>query len=181
MRTVLKHSLVGLSLLFCLAAGARAQSPGTIENPLGPPRQRESEAVFGSPEAEIKYRATVRHAESTHKEMVERAKENLQLVSEVRASFDVAKSLGAAELKKLEKIEKLARKIRGAAGGGDDDEVLKDPPAKLEGAVARLSDVSGELLRRVEKTSRFVTSASVVERSNELIELVRHIKAFFPK
>lgn len=180
MRTVLKHSLLGLSLLFCLAASARAQS-GSIENPLGPPRQRENETIFGSPEAEIKYRASVRHAESSHKEMVERARENAQIVSEVRASFDAVKSLGAEDLKKLEKIEKLARKIRGAAGGGDDKEVLQDPPARLEGAMARLSELSGDLLKRVEKTSRFVTSASVIERSNELIELVRHIKTFFPK
>lgn len=180
MRILFKNSLLCLSLLFCLAAVCRAQSNGMID-PLGPPRPREPQAVFGSPEEEIKYRASVRHAESNHKEMVERAKESWQLASEVRSSFEGAKSLGAEDFKKLEKIEKLARKIRGGAGGGDDDEVLKDPPTKLEGAIARLSEVSDELLKRVEKTSRFVTSASVIERSNEVIELVRHIKTFFPK
>lgn len=181
MRTVLKNSLLGLSLLFCLAGLARAQSPGANDNVLGPPRPRQNETIFGSPEEELKYRASVRRDESSHKEMVERAKESMQLVSEVRGSFESAKSLGAEELKKLERVEKLARKIRGGAGGGDDEEVLKDPPAKLEGALSRLSEVSDELLKRVEKTSRFVTSASVIEHSNEVIELVRHIKTFFPK
>jgi hypothetical protein len=181
MRNAIKKSLLGLSLLFCLAGLARAQSSGAIENPLGPPRPRQNETIFGSPEEEIKYRASVRRDESSHREMVGRAKECMQLVAELRASFESAKSFGAEDFKKLEKVEKLARKIRGSAGGGDDDEVLKDPPAKLESAIARLSEVSGELLKRVEKTSRFVTSASVIERSNEVIELVRHIKAFFPK
>ena len=181
MRNALKKSLLGLSLLFCLGGLARAQSSGTIENPLGTPRPRQNETVFGSPEEEIKYRATVRRDESSHKEMVERAKEGIELVAEVRTTFESAKSLGAEDFKKLEKIEKLARKIRGGAGGGDDEEVLKDPPASVEGAIARLSEVSGELLKRVEKTSRFVTSASVIEHSNEVIELVRHIKTFFPK
>lgn len=181
MRHAPKNSLLCLLLLFCLAGLCRAQSSGGIENPLSPSKQRESETIFGSPQEELKYRASVKHAESNHREMVTRARESTALVSDVRSAFERSKSLAVEDLKKLERVEKLARKIRGTAGGGDDDEPLQDPPAQLEGAIARLAEATDDLLKRVEKTSRFVTSASVVERSNEVIEIVRHIRTFFPK
>lgn len=176
-----RTSLLFAALFFCLAGVCFSQTPGGIENPLSSSKRREPDSVFGSPEEEIKYRAGVRREESTHKDMVERAQESSLLAAEIRATFEQSKFLGPEDLKKLERIEKLARKIRGAAGGDDDDEFLKESPQQIEIAVARLTEWSADLLKRVEKTSRFVTSASVIERSNELIKLTRHIKTFLPK
>jgi hypothetical protein len=73
-------------------------------------------------------------------------------------------------------MEKLARKIRGGAGGSDNDKVLQDPPGRIEGALKRLAELSGDLKKSVLKTSRLVISAGVIERSNEMIELIRHIR-----
>jgi hypothetical protein len=75
-------------------------------------------------------------------------------------------------------MEKLARKIRGGAGGSDDEAPLDNPPAKLEVAVTRLAELSETLKKNVKNTSRLVISASVIKNSNELLELIRHIRSF---
>ncbi len=150
-------------------------------SPLSEVKDRRSElSTFGSPEEEMRDRLAVKQQETAHKENLERAKENAQLGIEMRAAFERHKTLTRDEVKKLERMEKLARKIRGQAGGSDDQNTLKDPPHNLETALVRLAELSEELHKQVEKTSRLVVSAVVIEHSNEVIELVRYIRTFTP-
>ncbi|HWS56098.1 MAG TPA: hypothetical protein VN228_18300 [Pyrinomonadaceae bacterium] len=159
--------------------GSRRPDPGVRHIPPGTePRQRSRPGPFGSPEAELLKRAEIRHEEESHREMVERADETVRLGTDLLDAFGRQKSFSRDDLKRLEKMEKLARKIRGGAGGSDDDEQLEDPPAQLDQAVARLADVSGKLGQSVRKTSRLVVSGAVIKHSNELLELIRHIRAF---
>jgi hypothetical protein len=131
----------------------------------------------GTPEEEMLFRAEIRREEETHKEMVERAEEAAQIGDELLSSFKKNSSLTRDDLKRLERLEKLARKIRGAAGGSDDEEDLSDPPGMIEGAVTRLAKLTGDLKESVSKTSRLVISATVIHRSNDMIELIRHIRS----
>ncbi|HYE15232.1 MAG TPA: hypothetical protein VD968_12370 [Pyrinomonadaceae bacterium] len=178
---MLRALLVPVSL-FMLAAPAAAQAqhpqpPAAADASLPkPPGQKQRSPMLGSPEEEIISRAEIRHAEESYKEMVERADEAEALGAQIRSSFEKMQSLSREDLKKLERMEKLARKIRGGAGGSDSEEGLKDPPSKLESAVSRLAELSGVLKRSVQKTSRLVISAAVIESSNEMIELIRHIR-----
>jgi GTP cyclohydrolase I len=121
-------------------------------------------------------RAAIKRDEESYQANLERAKEGAALGAELRAAYARNKSLSREDVKKLERMEKLARKIRSGAGGSDDDEQLKDPPQRLEEALVRLAEISDALRKNVEKTSRLVVSASVIERSNELIELIRLIR-----
>jgi hypothetical protein len=89
----------------------------------------------------------------------------------------VNKSLNKDDLKKLDRMEKLVRKIRGGAGGSDDDEPLDNPPQGMDKAVARLAELSDQLNKSVQKTSRLVISAAVINSSNQLIELIKHIRS----
>ena len=158
------------------SAAAYAQ-PTPVKQEVIPPDTREPRkpGPMGSPEAEMLRRAEIRHEEETHKEMVERADQAAQIGDEILASFKKNNSLTRDDLKKLERLEKLARKIRSSAGGSDDDKEF-DPPGMIGGAVARLAELSGDLKKSVSKTSRLVISAAVIERSNEMIELIRHIR-----
>jgi hypothetical protein len=155
-------------------AGASAQITGADQPRPGAQRSGE----FGRPEEEMLRRAEIRREEETHKDMVERADEAAQLGDELLASYKRNSSLTRDDLKRLERLEKLARKIRGGAGGSDDEEKLSDPPVRVEGAVTRLAKLTGELKESVSKTSRLVISANVIRRSNEMIELIRHIRTF---
>ena len=176
-RTV-RIGVLSATLFVALSACVYAQ-PGVTKQDSTPTESREQRTPrpLGSPEAEMLRRAEIRHEEQTHKEMVERADEAAQLGDEILASYKKYNSLTRDDLKKLERLEKLARKIRGTAGGSDDDKELRDPPGLIGGAVSRLAEISGALKKSVLKTSRLVISAAVIERSNEVIELIRHIRS----
>ncbi|MDQ3803532.1 MAG: hypothetical protein M3416_06840 [Acidobacteriota bacterium] len=173
---MLKQILCALIVSVLLAASAQAQRRRPV--PFPPATQTPQPRPLGSPEAELLKRAEIRHEEESHKEMVERADETVRLGGDLRDAFVKYKGFNREDLKRLERMEKLARKIRSGAGGSDDDEQLKDPPAQLDQAVARLAEVSEKLGESVRKTSRLVVSAAVIEGSNELIELIRHIRTF---
>jgi hypothetical protein len=161
------------ALVTLLSAGAAARPTAGAQ--IQPRAQR---GDFGTPEAEMMHRAEIRREEDLHKEMVERADEAAQIGDQLLASYKKNNSLTRDDQKRLERLEKLARKIRGGAGGSDDDETLSDPPGQVEGAVTRLAKLAGALKESVSKTSRLVISANVIERSNEMIELIRHIRSF---
>lgn len=171
-------SILSAAFVAALSAGAHAQVPSPRpEEPPSAARPQRKPRLMGSPEEEMLRRAEIRHEEENHREMVERADEAAQIGDEILASFSRNNSLTRDDQKRLERLEKLARKIRGGAGGSDDDEKLADPPGKIEGAVKKLAELSGLLKKSVSKTSRLVISAAVIERSNEVIELIRHIRS----
>ena len=165
-----------LTLFAALLAFAPVAASAQVNGADQPRPQRPSD--FGSPTEEMLHRAEIRREEESHKEMVERADEAVQIGDELLASFKKNNSLTHDDLKRLEKLEKLARKIRGSLGGSDDAEELSDPPGQIEGAVERLAKLTGDLKESVSKTSRLVISGNVIRRSNEVIELVRHIRTF---
>lgn len=140
---------------------------------LGAPQKPQD---FGSPTEEMLRRAEIKHEEESHEEMVARSDEAAQIGEEILSSFNKNRSLTSEDYKKLERLEKLARKIRGSAGGSDDEEALQDPPGMIDAAVERLAKISGALKKSVAKTSRLVISAAVIQTSNEVIELIRHIR-----
>lgn len=126
--------------------------------------------------SEIRARNAIKREEAIHAEMLGRAREVAKLGTELRATFENAKRLATDDLKKLARMEKLTRKIRSDAGGAGDGEPSKDLPDDTQGAIARLAELSGELRARVEKTPRHVVSATVVERANQLLELIERIR-----
>ena len=164
-------ALISLALLATSAAAQRGQS--TVGDASNQSPRRE----LGSPEEEIISRAAIKHEEESHREMVERADEAALIGERLLNTFQKNKSLSRDDLKKLERMEKLARKIRGSTGGSDDDAPLENPPQQMDKALARLAEVSDQLNKSVQKTSRLVISAAVINSSNELIELVKHIRS----
>jgi hypothetical protein len=163
-----------IAVLVLQAGVASAQQAGADDpNPKQPGQHSRD---FGSPEAEMLMRAEIRREEETHKEMIERADEAVQLGDELLASYKKNSSLTHEDLKRLEKLEKLARKIRGGAGGSDDEESLSDPPGQVGDGVTRLAKLAGDLKESVSKSSRLVVSGNVIRRSNEMIELIHHIR-----
>ena len=115
----------------------------------------------------------IKRDESSHKQTIERAKESAQLGAELRDTYAQQKLLGQDALKKLGRLEKLARQIRSAAGGTDDAEELKNPPKDLTATLVRMADLTQELSKCVEKTPRQVVSAGVITQTNELLELIK--------
>jgi len=166
-----------MSSLALLACAAQAQNGHVVSVPSDPADRQNRQREIGSPEEEIIRRAEIKHEEESHKEMVDRADETALIGEQILNSFQKNKSLSKDDLKKLDRMEKLARKIRGSAGGSDDDEPLDNPPQQLDKALTRLAELSEQLHKSVQKTSRLVISAGVINSSNELIELIKHIRS----
>jgi SMC interacting uncharacterized protein involved in chromosome segregation len=163
-------------ILLCAEASTQTNADAQGSRPGDPSQTKRPDSDLGSPAEEIIQRAQIKHEEETHKEIVERAGEMAQIGDQILNSFEHSKSLSRDDLKKLDRMEKLARKIRSNAGASDDEEDAQDSPGHIEEAVKRLAEIADTLKKNVEKTSRLVISASVIKNSNELIGLIRHIK-----
>ena len=160
------------------ASRTSEQTPTAQQGTIFSPRTRERDREQPSSREEMLKNVEIKRREQSHKENLERARENAELGAELCQTFARQKSLGAAEQKKLGRMEKLSRAIRNEAGGGDDDkEEAKEIPPSLEASLARVQELSAELQKKVEKTPRHVVSTAVIGTANRLIELIRHIRA----
>lgn len=161
-----------------------AQPAAVSKDPVGAekgqnrPDRPDSKIMVGSPEAEMIARQDLRAAEKDYKDNLERAREAAQLSTEIRDSFLHNKAFGRTEEKKLERLEKLTRKIRSEAGGSDGEATLEDVPSQMEPALTRLTEVTDKMRKGVETTPRQVVSAAVIDRANELLEIIRYIRTF---
>lgn len=178
---MLLRTLLLLSLLAVAAISAQAQmQPATKNDPpvrmsdprSGPPSSND----LGSPEDEMRARNEIKIAEKERQENLDRAREAAQLGEEIRQAYAKNKMLTSSDMKKLDRLEKLARRIRNRAGGSDDDEPLDKVPAELETAFTRLADTSEALSKGLEKTPKMVISTSVIDCANELLEIIRFIR-----
>ena len=164
--------LISLGLLYSVASAqgpsrtiVKDEKPMSAQDDPNNPTQEVNQDMLR--ELEIK------RDESSHKQNIEHAKESAQLGAELRDTYAQQKILNPNDLKKLGRMEKLARQIRSAAGGSDDEEELKNPPKDLAATLARMADITEELRKCVEKTPRQVVSAGVITQANELISLIR--------
>ena len=176
--------VVALVTVISLPAHAQSQKQGRAAQDTKDPASAEqgnnstdSKIMVGSPEAEMLARRDVKAAEKEHQENLERAREAAQLSTEIRDSFLNNKALGRNEVKKLERLEKITRKIRSEAGGSDGDATLEYVPMELEPSLSRLAEISDKMRKGVEKTPRQVVSASVIERANEVLEIIRYLRS----
>lgn len=160
-------------LLFLMITAALCGAAHAQDHPFDPNGKERVSPI----ELEMRARRDIKVAEKEHQENLERAVEVAKLGSELRDTYAQTKSFVRTDLKKLERLEKLTRKIRSEAGGSDDrDATLEKVPAQLEPAISRLAEVSEEVRKGVEKTPRQVISASVIERANELLDLIAYIR-----
>ena len=131
-------------------------------------------------EMEMRARRDIKAAEKEHQENLDRAHQAAQLSIELRDAYTHNKSLGREDFKKLERLEKITRRIRSEAGGSDDrDPGFEKIPTQLEAAISRLAEVSEVMRKGVEKTPRQVISAPVIEHANELLDIIAYIRSQF--
>jgi len=132
---------------------------------------------FGTPEAEMRSKLELKDEKKKYDEHVARAKEVSQLASQLATSFENHKSFLTEDGKKLERLEKLVKRIRNEAGGGEnDDDAGKDIPAGMDQLVKKVSSMADDLEKQVEGTPRNVVSAAVIDQANKLLGMIQHIR-----
>ena len=120
-----------------------------------------------------------------HEELLEKAQEALKISSELQESFTKNNGLSTDDRKKLDRLEKLLKKIRKELGGDDDgnesvekvDNVIKEEnsPDSVS-IVEKLRTTSVNLLDELKKTSRFSISVVAIQSSNLLLKMIRFLR-----
>lgn len=124
-------------------------------------------------EEELRAKQAIKFAERGHKENIDRAKEIGQIGSELKASATDSPLISRDSTKKIERLEKLTRKIRGEAGGDDQDVEIQNRPSDVPSAMKQIAASAESLSKDVQNTPRQVVSASVIGNANVLLELIK--------
>ena len=176
-------SLAGLLLAAQLTLKAQVVRPPTPPSTMTADKSRpdSDEQAPTALDYELRAKRAIKYAEKEHQQNLTRAREASELGNALAAAFKENRSLGSAEIKKLEKLEKITKKIRSEAGASDDDFELEKKPKDLAEAVDCVAKVSNSLSEKVLKTPRRVVSASIIEESNVLLELIRIVRTYVPR
>src|SRR5215204_4564080 len=175
-------------LLWC-SGTAFAQIPSTPRpTPPIPPPPRPTDGTAKPPgsddrplttfEEEMRAKRAIKLAEKDHEENLRRADEIAQIGKELQESLKNKSTLDRNALKKIERLEKLTKKIRGEAGGEEEEVDIINRPSDIPSAVTQIADASDSLSRNVQNTPRQVVSASVIGNANVLLELIKLLRAF---
>jgi hypothetical protein len=176
----LRVALVAVILFLLGSASAYSQiRPSPTPPPTEPPSVNKQDSAlpdFGSPESEMRARSVLKAEKKQYDENLARAREASQLATQLVEAYEAKKVFGSEDDKKLERLEKLTRKIRNEAGGSETDADVKDIPNVMDVVVKRIAELADELRKLVEKTPRHVISASVIDQANKLLGLIQHLR-----
>lgn len=172
-------------ILFCSGiAAAQTTTPPSLPSPTPPPGpvdgkiKGSDDAPLTTFEEELKAKRAIKLAEKDHEENLKRAREIAEIGKDLSDSLKGKSALDRDSLKKVERLEKLTKKVRGEAGGEDEDVEIPNRPADLPATVAQIAEASESLSKNVIDTPRQVVSASVICKANVLLELIKMVRNF---
>jgi hypothetical protein len=169
--------------LFVTAIPAFAQS--SPRSPIAPPPtpppankqdDHDNDVDFGSRETDARTRLILKAEKKAYDEHVARAKEASDLAGQLKTSYAATNIFNAADQKKLERLEKLTKRIRNEVGGSEMDADPKDLPSTVPDGINAMADMAKELYDEVEKTPRRVVSASLIEQANKLLAVIQFVR-----
>ena len=111
-------------------------------------------------------------------ELLARGEEAVKLSDELEKSFAQNNRISPTDQKKLDRLEKLVKKIRSELGGDDDDKnaELGNKSLSIVNALETLRDNTLKLVDELKKTTRYSVSVVAVESSNLLLKVVRFLR-----
>jgi hypothetical protein len=152
----------------------------TMQSPSIDGQRRDRDDPLHTMEAEMLATRAIKEEEKQYRENLERARDLCTLGTTIVTSFKKKNWLDEGDLKKLEKVEKLAKGIRRAAGGSENEVQMEKPPRDIASAMEMLETLSQSLKANVEKTPKHVISAAVIDKANVLLELIRILRTLPP-
>ena len=188
MRAVVKKIHQPAALIFgCLLCA----TVSFAQNPLPrstPPPSRPADGTSKPPdsdapplttfEEELRAKHAIKMAEKDYQENLERAKEIAQIGKELQEGLKNQSNLDRNYLKKIDRLEKLTKKVRGEAGGEDEEVEIANRPPDLTSTICKVAENAESLSKNVQKTPRQVVSASVIGNANVLLELIKLLRTF---
>lgn len=163
--------LVGILILLGQAICAQVGNTGF-------PDERRQKEEFPLSIREMLEKKRIEEEKKEYNELLQRSKEVAELGEALFNAYEKQKTLTSEEIKKLERLEKLLKKIRDELGG-ESDENENQQVKSLDEAFKFIKENTKELSSIVEKSTRFAVSATAIEVSNALLETISEIKRRF--
>lgn len=170
--SIVSRALVAACLCGGLSGGAAASAAPFA--PPTPPAQAEDYGVHAN---EMRARARRARAERAYADIQEAAKDLHDLSDEIVAHFASRGSLSDDDAKSLDRVRKLAKKVRTGLGGSGDPQPLEAPPAASKEAVDLLGARAKSLQERLNRASRFEANTQVIVLAGEVMALADTIRA----
>ena len=185
-RFILIYCLILLMLRICSAqSGVAPGNPlrGSDATRRSSDDNRDDDSIrIGRPEEEMIRKRQLEFAKKNFQEHLDRAHETAVLGSSLLLNYAKKKSLDKEDYKKLERLGKLAKKVREQMSEESEAGTLKEtPPETLEKALTRLNTAAQQLDKLVKETPRQVISATVIDQACEVEALVKYIKVQWPE
>ena len=171
-------------ILFCSSLASAQITPASRPSPTPPPGpidgtvKNQDNTPLTTFEEELRAKRAIKMAEKDHEDNLKRAKEIEQIGKELNDSLKDKAVLDRDSLKRVERLEKLTKKIRGEAGGEDEEVEIPNRPSDLSATVKQIAEESELLSKNVQDTPRQVVSASVICKANVLLELIKMARNF---
>lgn len=162
------------SLIFIAAAsfGVNAQIDAGTSN--GKPKDED----YPKNIKETLAKSRIEREKKDYEELLQYGEEALQLSKDLEQSFADNNQLSAADRKKLDRLEKVFKKIRKELGGdGDEDsDAAEKSPNTFQTAFEVLQENTVKLVDELKKSTRFTISAVAIQSSNLLLKAVRFLR-----
>ena len=115
-------------------------------------------------------------------EMLKRGEEARRISERVVRSFEKTGTFSDDDRDLLASLEKNVKKIRDELGGdGDDEKIDKILGPDIKPTILNVFDKfktsMADLMDELEKTTRFTTSASAIESSNDVLAAIRFLRS----
>lgn len=119
----------------------------------------------------------IKAEEKEFQELIQSGEEAVKISDELAKSYEETKKLTTDDQKKLEKLEKIVKKIRNELGAEDDKEkTAEDTPSSLSVALNNIKDNTASLLGELKKRTKYSISVIAVESSNTIWKLVKFLR-----
>lgn len=164
--TILLFLLLGALYVNAQTADASDSRPGSKD-----------EYSDGAKEMFAKQR--LKAEEKEFNEMIDRSEEAAKISNEVYQSFETNQKLLPDDAKKIERLEKIVKKIRnelGSENADDPEQASTGNSLSFNDALKNIRETSSGLLSALKKQGRFSISVVAVESSNTLLKLVRFVR-----
>jgi len=111
-----------------------------------------------------------------YQELLDHSDEAFKLSGELQKSFTKQNKLTADDQKKVDRLEKLVKKIRKELGGDDMEDSDEQNPPDLNSAFEELQKNTSNLFDEVKQFTRYSISVDAIEYSNRLLYLLQFIR-----
>jgi hypothetical protein len=122
-------------------------------------------------------KSRIEREKKDYEELLQNGEEAVKLSESLEKSFTESNQLSAEDQKKLDRLEKLAKKIRRELGANDSDNVVEEEnPSSMLSAFRTLQSSTSKLVTELKKTTRHSISVIAIQSSNAFLKVIKFIR-----